>query len=142
MSGGACPVRLNFLLPNAACSANLGRCPIRVGWGPPGGLWAYPKYWASIRCWGDHCLGCILNDESQVSQSASAQVGVDCPRVYCWKYREREACNDVLDGGVLHLDVLGVPECLCALLIQKRFGPGYQINASVVLGLNPWVLMF
>jgi hypothetical protein len=69
-----------------------------------------------------------------VSQSTSTQVGINCPRVClkelsgcvdcfvirlalnCWKYTVREACNDVLDGGVLHLDVLGGPECLCALL--------------------------
>jgi hypothetical protein len=28
----------------------------------------------------------------------------------CWKYRVREAYNYVLDGGVLHIDVLGGPE--------------------------------
>jgi hypothetical protein len=36
----------------------------------------------------------------------------------------REACYGVLDGCVLNLDVLGVPECLCALLIWKRFWTG------------------
>jgi hypothetical protein len=32
-----------------------------------------------------------------------------------------EARHDVLDGGVLHLDVLGGPECLVAVLEKKRF---------------------
>jgi hypothetical protein len=72
-----------------------------------------------------------------VPQSASTQVGVNCPRVClkglpggvdcliirfalnCWKYRVREDRNDVFDGGVLHVDVLGGPECLCALLREK-----------------------
>jgi hypothetical protein len=54
--------------------------------------------------------------------------GVDCLVIRltlnCWEYRVRKACHDVLDGGVLHLDVLGGPECLSALLIQKRFWTG------------------
>jgi hypothetical protein len=35
--------------------------------------------------------------------------------LYCWKDRMREARQDVLDGGVLHVDVgrTGVP-CCCA----------------------------
>jgi hypothetical protein len=41
--------------------------------------------------------------------------------LYCWKDWMREARHDVLDGGVLHLDVLGGPECLFALLEKKRF---------------------
>jgi hypothetical protein len=36
----------------------------------------------------------------------------------------REACHDVLNGGVLHFDVLGGPECLFALLEKKRFWSG------------------
>jgi hypothetical protein len=74
-----------------------------------------------------------------VSQGDAAQVSVDNPIVClkklpggvdclvirlalnCWEYRVREACHDVLDGGVLHLDVLGGPECLFALLMKKRF---------------------
>jgi hypothetical protein len=77
-----------------------------------------------------------------VAQIASTQVGVNCPRVCleelpggvdcliirfalnCWKYRVREARNDVLDGGVLHVDLLGGPGCLCALLIWKRVWTG------------------
>jgi hypothetical protein len=73
-----------------------------------------------------------------VSQSASTQVGVNCPRVClkgltdgvdcliirfalnCWKYRVREARNGVFNSRVLHLAVLGGPECLCALLSWKR----------------------
>jgi hypothetical protein len=33
--------------------------------------------------------------------------------LYCWKDGMGEACHDVLDGGVLHLDVGGtaVPRC-------------------------------
>jgi hypothetical protein len=54
LHGGVCTVSLDVLLPNVACGANLGGCAVRVGWGPPGGLWAYPKCWTSIRCWGDH----------------------------------------------------------------------------------------
>jgi hypothetical protein len=38
----------------------------------------------------------------------------------------REACQNVLDGGVLHFDLLGGPECLCALLEKKRFWSGGQ----------------
>jgi hypothetical protein len=38
----------------------------------------------------------------------------------------KEACHGVLDGGVLHLDVLGGPECLFALLEKKRFWSGGQ----------------
>jgi hypothetical protein len=38
----------------------------------------------------------------------------------------REAFHDVLDGGVLHLDVLGGPECLFALLEKKLFWSGGQ----------------
>jgi hypothetical protein len=79
-----------------------------------------------------------------VSQCASAQVGVDGSRICleklsgcvdgliiwlslnCCKDWVREACHDVLDGGVLHLDVLGGPECLFALLEKKRFWSGGQ----------------
>jgi hypothetical protein len=74
-----------------------------------------------------------------VSQGTAAEVCVDCPRVClkklpggvdrlvirlalnCWDYWVREACHEVLEGGVLHLDVLGGPECLFAFLMQKRF---------------------
>jgi hypothetical protein len=79
-----------------------------------------------------------------VSKCASAQVGVDGSRVsleklsggvdrlivrlalYCWKDWMRESRHDVLDGGVLHLDVLGGPECLFSLLEKKRFWSGGQ----------------
>jgi hypothetical protein len=68
-----------------------------------------------------------------------AQVGVDGSRVcleeppggvdgliirlalYCWKDWMREARHDILDGRVLHLGVLGGPECLFALLEKKPF---------------------
>jgi hypothetical protein len=143
-------VSLDVLLPNVAGGANLGGCAVCVGWGPPWGLWAYPKCWACIRCWGDHCVGGIRNDESQVSQSPSTQVGINRPRVglkrlpsgvnclvirfalNCWKYSVREARYDVFNSGILNLDVLGGPECLCSLLRGKLFGPECQRNASVV----------
>jgi hypothetical protein len=85
-----------------------------------------------------------------VSQCASTQVGVDCSRVCleklsggvdclvirlalnCWKYRVREACHDALDGGVLHLDVLGGPECLFSLLMRKRFWTGVPKKTQVL----------
>jgi hypothetical protein len=44
----------------------------------------------------------------------------------CWEYWVREAFYDGLDGGVLHNDVLGGPECLFALLMKKRFWTGDQ----------------
>jgi hypothetical protein len=86
-----------------------------------------------------------------VSQCAAAQVSVDCPRVFlkkrydgvdclvirlalnCWEYWVREACHDVLDGGVLYLDVLRGPECLFALLMQKRFRTGVPKKTVVLL---------
>jgi hypothetical protein len=44
-----------------------------------------------------------------------------------------KACHDVLDGGVLHLDVLGGPECLFALLMKKRFWTGGPKKMLVLL---------
>jgi hypothetical protein len=64
LDGGVCAVSVDVLLPNVAGGANLGGCAVRVGWGTPWGLWYYPKCWACIRCLGDHCVGCIRNDES------------------------------------------------------------------------------
>jgi hypothetical protein len=102
-------------------------------------LWGYPKCWSIFRSWGNHGVGRIRDDEDQVSQCASAQVGVDCSRVClkklsgcvdclvirlaleCWLYWVREACHDVLDGGVLHLDVLGGQECIFVLLMKNTF---------------------
>jgi hypothetical protein len=49
----------------------------------------------------------------------------------CWKYRVRKACHDILDGGV-HLDVLGGPECLFALLMRKRFWTGVPKKMQVL----------
>jgi hypothetical protein len=86
-----------------------------------------------------------------VSQGAAAQVCVDCPRVHlkklpgdvvglvirlaliCWEYFVREAGHDVLDRGVLYLDVLGGPECLFALLMRKRFWTGVPKKTVVLL---------
>jgi hypothetical protein len=133
---------VDVLLPNVAGGANLVGCAVCVVLGPPWGLGAYPKCWGCIHCWGDHCVGGIRNDESQVSQSPSTQVGINRPQVglkqlssdvnclvirfalKCLKYRVREARYDVFNGGILHLDVLGGPECLCALLRGKRFWTG------------------
>jgi hypothetical protein len=50
----------------------------------------------------------------------------------CWEYRVRRACHDVLDGGVLHLDVLGGPECLFTLLMRKRFWTGVPKKTQVL----------
>jgi hypothetical protein len=44
--------------------------------------------------------------------------------LYCWKYVMREARHDVLGGGVLHLEMLGGPECLLALLEKKHLWSG------------------
>jgi hypothetical protein len=41
--------------------------------------------------------------------------------LYCWMDWMRETCHNILDGGVLHLDLMGVQECLFALLEKKRF---------------------
>jgi hypothetical protein len=62
-------------------------------------------------------------------------VGVPCLIIrlahYYWKDRMREARHDVLDGGILHLDVgrTGVP-CCCAGE-EKFFGPEAKDNVSV-----------
>jgi hypothetical protein len=61
-----------------------------------------------------------------------------------WKYRVREARNDVLDGGVLHLDVLGGPECLFVLLMRKRFWTGLpkrRMCCSRAIALGSTVLV-
>jgi hypothetical protein len=131
--------------------ADLSRCYIRIGWCLPGGLWSCPKCWAGVRCWSINGIGCIRDDEAQVSQCSAAQMSVDCPRVClkklsggvdclviritlnCWEYWVREACHDVLDGGVLHLDVLGGLECLFALLVRKRFWTRVPNKTLVVL---------
>jgi hypothetical protein len=151
LHGGVCRVSLNILLPNVASGADLGRCSIRVGWCPPGGLWACPKYWSGVRCWSYHCIGSIRDDEARVSQGAAAQVCADCPRVplkklpcgtdclvirlalNCWEYWVREACDGFLDGGLLHIDVLGGPECLFALLMRKRFWSGVPKKTVVLI---------
>jgi hypothetical protein len=109
------------------------------------------KFWAGVRCWSYRGIGIIRDDEAQVSQGAAAQVCVDCPRVRlkklprgvdclviritlnCWEYWVREACHDVLEGGVLHLDSLGGPECLFALLMRKRFWNGVPKKMVVLI---------
>jgi hypothetical protein len=63
----------------------------------------------------------------------------------CWKYRVREARNDVLNSCVLHLDVLGGPECLCALLSWKRVWTGVPkgckcLLRAIALGINVLVM--
>jgi hypothetical protein len=62
--------------------------------------------------------------------------------LYCWKDRMREARQDVLDGGVLHLDVgrTGVP-CCCAG--EETFsGPEAKENSSVARELWMFVYLF
>jgi hypothetical protein len=44
--------------------------------------------------------------------------------LYSWKDWMREALHEFLDGGLLHLDVLGGPECIFALLEKKHFWSG------------------
>jgi hypothetical protein len=151
LHGGVCPVSLNILLPNVASGTNLGRCSIRVGWCPPGGLWGCPKCCAGVRCWSYHGIGSIRDDEAQVSQAAAVKVCFDCPRVRlkklpggvdflvirlalnCWEYWVREYCHDVIDGGVLHPDVLGGLECIFALLMRKRFWTGVPKKPAVLI---------
>jgi hypothetical protein len=163
LHGCVCAISLNVLLPDMACDANLGSCAVSVGWIPNGGCWANPKCWTHVCFWADHSVGCTRDNESQVSQSASTQVGVNFPQVFLkglpdgmdcliiwlalnyWKYRVREACNDVLDVGVLHLDVLGGPECLCALLSWKRVWTGVPkgrkcLLRAIALGINVLVI--
>jgi hypothetical protein len=48
------------------------------------------------------------------------------------KYRVSKACHCVLDSGILHLAVLGGPECLFALLMQKRFWTGVPKKTQVL----------
>jgi hypothetical protein len=45
----------------------------------------------------------------------------------------REARNDVLDSGVLHVDVLGGPECLFVLLRRKRVWTGVPKRRKCLL---------
>jgi hypothetical protein len=62
--------------------------------------------------------------------------------LYCWKDRMREACQDVLEGGVLHFDVgrTGVP-CCCAGQ-ETVFGPEAKENGSVARELYMFVDLF
>jgi hypothetical protein len=53
--------------------------------------------------------------------------------LYCLKNWMRETSHDVLDGGVLHLDVLGGPECLFALLEKKRVWSGVSKKTLVLI---------
>jgi hypothetical protein len=90
LDGGAGLVSLNILFSNVASGADLSCCSICCCWCPPGGVWCYPKCWFLVRCWGNHNVRSIRDDEAQVSQCASAQVGVDGSRV----------CLEKLSGGV------------------------------------------
>jgi hypothetical protein len=98
-----------------------------------------------------------------MSQSASTQVGVNCPQVLlkglpdgvdcliirfalnCWKYRVRESRNDVFDSCILHVYVLGGPECICVLLSWKRVWTGVPTRRkcllrSIALAINVLVI--
>jgi hypothetical protein len=59
--------------------------------------------------------------------------------LYWWRYWMGEACHDVLDSGVLHLDVgrTGVP-CCCAGE-ETLFGPEAKENGSV--GNEMWMFV-
>jgi hypothetical protein len=88
-----------------------------------------------------------------VSQCASTQVGVHGSRVcleklsggvdglivrfslYYWKDWTREARHDFLDGGVLHLDMLGGPDAYLLCWRRNVFGPGGKENGSLARGL-------
>jgi hypothetical protein len=63
--------------------------------------------------------------------------GVDCSVIRlalnCWEYWVRKAFHDLLDGGVIHLDMLGGPEGLFALLMRKRFWTGVPKKTLVLL---------
>jgi hypothetical protein len=139
LHGGICSVSLNILLPDVASCADLGRCSIHVGCGPPWGWWSCPTCWSDVRCWSYHGLRGARYDEAQVSQGASSQVCFDCSRVRLkilpgdvnilvvwlalnfWEYWVRESVHNVLDSGILHVDLLGVLECLSVLLMRKPF---------------------
>jgi hypothetical protein len=77
--------------------------------------------------------------------------GVDCLIIRftlnCWKYRARETRDDVFNSGVLHLVVLGGPECLCALLSWKRIWTGVPkrgkcLLRDIALGINILVMTY
>jgi hypothetical protein len=53
----------------------------------------------------------------------------------CWYYRVSKACYDVLDRGVVHIDVFGGREFLFAFLDR-----GTENNENFELGLFPWVV--
>jgi hypothetical protein len=70
---------------------------------------------------------------------------VICLVLNSWKYRVGKAFHDVLDCGILHLDVLGGPGCLFALLIQKRFWTAVPkkrncCSRDIALGINVLVI--
>jgi hypothetical protein len=119
--------------------------------GPARGLVVFLKCWSVVRCRSYHGVGGVRDDEAQVSQGASAQVCFDCPRVRlkkltggvdclivrltlnCWEYCASKSCHNILDGGVLHLYVLGGPECLSVLLMRKRFWTGVPKKTVVLI---------
>jgi hypothetical protein len=45
----------------------------------------------------------------------------------------REAGHDVLDSGILHVELLGEPECLSVFLMQKRFWTGVPKKTAVLI---------
>jgi hypothetical protein len=63
--------------------------------------------------------------------------GVNCLVVWlalnCWEYWVREDGRDVLNSGILHVDLLGGPECLSMLLMQKRFWTGVPKKMAVLI---------
>jgi hypothetical protein len=155
LHGGIRLVCLNILLPDVTSCADLGRCSIRVGRVPPRGWWCCPKCWSGVRCWSYHGVRGVRDDEAQVSQGASSQVCFDCSIVRlkkllgrvnglvvwlalnCREEWMREAVHDVLDSGIIYVDLLEVPERLSVLLMRKRFWTGVpKKTAALIAGYS------
>jgi hypothetical protein len=62
--------------------------------------------------------------------------------LYCWKGRIRGAHQDVLDGGVLHLDVGRTGVHCCCAGEETFFGPEAKENGSVARELWLFVDLF
>jgi hypothetical protein len=90
-----------------------------------------------------HPSGCQL--PSSLLEGTSGWRGLFDNPVRPELFRVREAHNDVFDSCLLHLDVLGGPECLCALLIWKRVWNGVPkrrkcLLRAIALGINVLVM--
>jgi hypothetical protein len=45
----------------------------------------------------------------------------------------KESGHDVLDSGILHVELLGVPDCLSVLLMRKRFWTRVPKKTAVLI---------